>query len=278
MSRKVSLAFIVIVISSIFVNCDKEARDWKKTVKLNDITSVETFLSDYPDSKYSEKADSLLVNLYWQKAQQENTISSYTAFIEKYPNTPHFDEANSNVEKLFWDQAKSLNTIDQYDEFLFRYPSSEYRETAKENKSKLLLASEKATDTIDLKKSNVREAVSGFKYTGIWGGQAHIDPVFKKVKSREGYEFYRICSKIYCKKYFRLPLSDIILTDDFDNKYIAIDYYAELENGNKQYLLSDTDMIPIENGMTVVATFEVPQNYNGKYKFQLSSFPVKTIW
>ncbi len=118
-------AFVWILVLSILFACstDNDKKLWDETVLVNTTASYESYLSQYPSGKFSDKAKDKVEDLLFEEAKQStNIIPIYDKYVMEYPNGKYLSE----FETLLFDLAKEKNTIGSYEEYAKRFPKGKY--------------------------------------------------------------------------------------------------------------------------------------------------------
>ncbi len=103
---------------------------WKAAMKEKSIASFEQYLQTYPKGEFSNKANTMLEQLYFEKANSDNTVSSLRDFISRYPNNEFiqtFKDRIGILEKSEWETTMSVDTVAGYKSFLENFPETKQR-------------------------------------------------------------------------------------------------------------------------------------------------------
>lgn len=101
------------------LGCASVGTEWEQAKDDNTTRAYVEFLSDYPQSIYTNEARATLENRYWKNARKKNTESAYKNFLIKNPKSKHSLEAD-------WRLTIKRNTEMGYKGFLTRHPESKY--------------------------------------------------------------------------------------------------------------------------------------------------------
>jgi len=69
-------------------------------------------------------------NLDWEQAKVHHTVESYNTFLSKYPNGKFSSKARIRLEELDWNKAKTSHTTQSFDVFLSKHPTGRYTDEA----------------------------------------------------------------------------------------------------------------------------------------------------
>jgi len=125
------LLIVFFVLSSCAVT-----QDYKLAVIDNTINSYESYLINYPKSKYKKdvikRLDILYEQIYlpaWNNAKSKNTYTSYQEFIKLYPKSVYSDSAKIKlfeIEEGEWDKAVKSDSKERYQDFILNFPNSSH--------------------------------------------------------------------------------------------------------------------------------------------------------
>lgn len=109
-----------------------EKKDWLLAKEKNTVEAYQTFLNNYPKSKYENEASTKIAYLtelvIWKNIQDENTTWAYNYYLQNYPEGNYVEDAKVQLDELSSDKyrkndstnAKRKNEINvntpQYDE------------------------------------------------------------------------------------------------------------------------------------------------------------------
>lgn len=137
------------------------------------ISLYESYISNYPRSKYLNQAKAELALLYeekdWRTAVQVNSISGYERFLSKYPDSKYGTRAKASIEEIqerdAWSTTLSINTIYAYENFLTTYPDSRYafeaRNRIEQLKDNLAWKEAETQSTLDSYKKYISDFPNG---------------------------------------------------------------------------------------------------------------------
>lgn len=100
------------------------------------ISSLETFISKYPNSEYVSQAKKRIEDYnMWKKAKEQNTISAYNTYLSSSSILAYKDDANKAIKniqaEIEWNNCKNSNDEEIFNAFIQSYPSSSYINQAK---------------------------------------------------------------------------------------------------------------------------------------------------
>jgi hypothetical protein len=113
-----------------------ERQNWLDTKNSNSIIEFETFMRNYPNSKYNEIAKNEIERLKnqkekddWKSAINSNSISRIESFLDNYPNSNKIAKARSKIKdikienkKNAFDNAMTSESSRTWTKFLEDYP------------------------------------------------------------------------------------------------------------------------------------------------------------
>ena len=100
------------------------------------ISSLENFISKYPNSKYVPQAKKRIEDYnMWKKAKEQNTISAYNSYLSNSSILAYKEDANKAIKniqaEIEWDNCQNSNDEDKLNAFIQSFPSSSYINQAK---------------------------------------------------------------------------------------------------------------------------------------------------
>jgi hypothetical protein len=136
---------------------------WDRAEKSQDIATIESFLSKYPNSSRRGQADSQLENLYWQRASRTATVAAYRDFLSRYPSGQgaHSVAAAAELDRLDWQSLQNSADISQISSFLARHPSGQYHTLAADRLDDLAWNSSKSSGSADGIRAYLRDYPAG---------------------------------------------------------------------------------------------------------------------
>ena len=120
--------FLFTLLLALSLTCFSQEGKWDKAQKKNTIESYQKFLQKYPDSEYSENAQSKIIELEYKVVKNDNTIESYSNFIKKYPKANQTSEATKKLMQLEYIYARENHSISIYKDFLKKYPNASFED------------------------------------------------------------------------------------------------------------------------------------------------------
>ena len=118
----------------------KDEQVWNKAIALNSIYAYNSFIDQFPESKYKKEAETRIQYLEddeaWEKCCDKNTIWGYRNYLNNYNN--HTEEAKKKLrdlsligqEKVLWQSAVSENKIEAFKNYCDTYPNGIYIDEA----------------------------------------------------------------------------------------------------------------------------------------------------
>ncbi|HCC70779.1 MAG TPA: hypothetical protein DEQ09_06470 [Bacteroidales bacterium] len=74
--------------------------------------------------------------MHFEKAINSESVEELKSFISDYPNSTFTDSANAVIEQLIWQKALLKNETERYEEYLTDYPNGQYVNAVKEKLEK----------------------------------------------------------------------------------------------------------------------------------------------
>ena len=116
---------------------EKEALAAWACVDLGEISSIESFIAKYPDSKQVAAAKQQIIeikdNIAWGNT---STKEDYQKYLVDYPNGLHKEDAAKYIEHwdetVLWRDYASKNTIAAFNEYLEKYPAGLFTAEARQ--------------------------------------------------------------------------------------------------------------------------------------------------
>lgn len=104
--------------------------------KAGTISSLENFISKYPNSEYVSHAKKRIEDYnMWKKAKEQNTISAYNAYLSNSSILAYKEDANKAIKniqaEIEWNNCKNTNDEDKLNSFIQSFPFSSYVNQAK---------------------------------------------------------------------------------------------------------------------------------------------------
>ncbi len=140
-----------------------EARIWKDAETQNTREAYETYLSQYPEGTFAEKAKAQIEELKkyaadndaWDKARKKDRKSAYHEYLDAFPEGQHAKDAKKRIEEIRaaekkaaaekkkkadendWAYAKRKHSVAAYQNYLKKHPNGRYRSEAKKRIQKI---------------------------------------------------------------------------------------------------------------------------------------------
>jgi len=134
------LLFICIII--FLCSCSKEKKYWEAVVKYNTIESYKSYISNFPNGKYKDKADSCIQVLIWTDAKRSNIFEAYEKYLNCYPKGYFKLQADSLFEETLWESANTSLNMEYFIKYRTRFPSGKHILGVKNQICKYLIESE----------------------------------------------------------------------------------------------------------------------------------------
>ena len=92
------------------------------------ISSLENFISKYPNSEYVSQAKKRIEDYnMWKKAKEQNTIRAYNTYLSSSSILAYKDDANKAIKniqaEIEWNNCKNSNDEEKLNVFIQSYPS-----------------------------------------------------------------------------------------------------------------------------------------------------------
>lgn len=118
-----------------------DKKSYKLIVKENNVSSCETFLRAFPESKYQKKVNILYDKVYYIEAYDLATkdfdLTMLEAYLTKFPKGSYRVKVEEALDIISWQKAKSTHTIAAYEVYIKNFPEG-----------KALLLAEKALKSL----------------------------------------------------------------------------------------------------------------------------------
>ena len=118
-------AFVGVIFISFLFACstDNDKKLWDETVTVNTTIAYQSYLSQYPDGKYSDQANDKIQDLMFDETENiSDVIPIYDEYVILYPNGKYL----VRFESLIYEQAKEENTLEAFEEYATRFPKGKY--------------------------------------------------------------------------------------------------------------------------------------------------------
>jgi len=103
-----------------------DKKSYKLIVKENNVSSCETFLRAFPESKYQKKVNTLYDKVYYIEAYDLATkdfdLTMLEAYLTKFPKGLYRVKAEEALDIISWQKAKSTDSIPAYEDYLEKFP------------------------------------------------------------------------------------------------------------------------------------------------------------
>ncbi len=98
MSNHLFLVLILLVLTCACQN--EEDKSWQLALQKNSNAAIDSFLLDYPDSKYSMDASIQKETFAWFSAKANNTVYGYKKYLVNYPDGKFSKEVPSRLDAI----------------------------------------------------------------------------------------------------------------------------------------------------------------------------------
>ncbi len=103
-----------------------DKKSYKLIVKENNVTSCETFLKAFPESKYRKKVNTLYDKVYYIEAYdlatREFDLTMLEAYLTKFPKGHYREKTEEALDIISWQKAKTENSIPGYENYIQKFP------------------------------------------------------------------------------------------------------------------------------------------------------------
>jgi outer membrane protein assembly factor BamD (BamD/ComL family) len=120
-----------ILLSILITGCATHKKDWEKTKNINTIEAYQSFLSNYPKSRFKIQAKTNLLKLGWEKAKSIHTVDAFQEFLTQHPNSNEARQARAQIDRLSWTTAENINTSESYSDYLLQIKNGIFDAEAK---------------------------------------------------------------------------------------------------------------------------------------------------
>ncbi|MGH1336663.1 MAG: hypothetical protein ACRBFS_11090 [Aureispira sp.] len=73
---------------------------WEKAVAQNSSEAIDSFLLNYPETKYADDAEAVKQDYTWYAAKDRNTIYHYKKYLTTYPTGKYAEEVPSRIDSI----------------------------------------------------------------------------------------------------------------------------------------------------------------------------------
>ncbi len=166
------LAVVLVVALNLYnrqVKSDNlERSKWEMAQRENSLDSYLTYMDEYPQGTYVDKAHSNILSLKndeaeaWQNLRSSENTIEFTDFLERYPQSPYERQVKSRLDSLIWESSLKENSAESFLDYINKATaqniSGDYIGEA-QKRFKMLVQST-PIDEMDLEQ--IRHSVIGF--------------------------------------------------------------------------------------------------------------------
>jgi len=157
--KKLVHFIIFLNLCSVLSGCAGQA--FKKAQEINTVDAYDSFLNNYGNSEFAQKAFLLKEKLFFQNSEKENTPESYNKYLKEYPNGKFVEDAKVQMEKAYFEHAMQINTAESYKRYLKNFPNGKYVSEAINAKELALYKYALGKNNIDLYNNYLKEYPKG---------------------------------------------------------------------------------------------------------------------
>jgi hypothetical protein len=161
----------------------------------NDMEMINSFITEFPNSKFYENVIHIRNYIAYSKVASENTLDGFNGFIKDFPDAAQIPQAISKRNKLAFDLAKSSGNIESIITFLQMYPNADQKNEAIKLRNELAFQLAKKTNTIAGFESFIHSYPDAVQVSTALKLQKQL--VFEKAKSINTFEAYSDFIKKY---------------------------------------------------------------------------------
>lgn len=93
--------FLVCLLGFGLMACsNEEDKAWQAAVQQNTVAAIDSFLQQYPGSKYQSEAASYKEDFAWYAAKAQNTFYAYKKYFVDFPNGKYAKEVAQQLEAI----------------------------------------------------------------------------------------------------------------------------------------------------------------------------------
>lgn len=207
-------------------------------MEMQTITALQTFINSYPESSFTELAESSIERLRFNDAKAENTIEAYARYLSDYPDGRYSEEAS-------YKKAILINTLAEYESYLFKYPDGNWRKSVLFSKARLI-------DTVDAYNNIVLNMYPDDGTAIYYRDKAALEDV-KRINTTESFQYF-------IDKYPKSPWLD---TAEYERDKIALHIAKEI--GTKKAFGEFVEAYP-DSAWIDQAEYYYQYGYNLDYK------------
>jgi hypothetical protein len=154
----------------------------------NDIVMINSFIQEFPNSKFYENVIHIRNYIAYSKVASDNTLDGYNGFIKDFPDAAQIPQAISKRNKLAFDQAKASGNIEALNDFLKMYPNADQKNDALKLRNELAFQQAKKLNTIEGYEVFIHTYPDAVQVSTALKLQKQL--VFEKAKSINTFEAY----------------------------------------------------------------------------------------
>ncbi len=154
----------------------------------NDMEMINSFIKEFPDSKFYENVIHIRNYIAYSKVANENTLDGFNTFINDFPDAAQIPQAISKRNKLAFDKAKASGNLESIIYFLKMYPNADQKNDALKLRNELAFQAAKKTNTIEGFETFIRTYPDAIQVSSALKLQKQL--VFEKAKSINTFEAY----------------------------------------------------------------------------------------
>jgi AAA-like domain/PEGA domain len=110
---------------------DVEAQRWEGLANGAPLASLEAFLKEYPNGRFSAQARKQAEQTEWNSVKDGGSLEALSAFANKYPQGDHAADARAlmnalQIEQMDWINARNSRDVAQLEAYVRKYPQGHY--------------------------------------------------------------------------------------------------------------------------------------------------------
>jgi len=104
------LIILILIISVIFINYNKQEKEWIIAKNENTPTSYQNYIIRYPEGRFLNEAIELKEDAFWEDTLKDNSIEAFKVYIISYPFGKYIKEARAGTKVTDYD-GNVYNTV-----------------------------------------------------------------------------------------------------------------------------------------------------------------------
>jgi len=100
----------IVIISVVFINYNKQEKEWIIAKNENTPTSYQNYIIRYPEGRFLNEAIELKEDAFWEDTLKDNSIEAFNVYIISYPKGKYIKEARAGTKVTDYD-GNVYNTV-----------------------------------------------------------------------------------------------------------------------------------------------------------------------